>query len=200
VCARRICQCATPLVRIEKDDCRKGYSGSILGPAMIPRLLLVSCSFLALIFNSALAVEKDGLRVEVVPKTVSDGSAFPSSFQLMSKVDQDMSLKATFKNISMRDAPEGTIDYVVLVRSWAGELDKLSVYRGTQKLEAMRFGEELSVDIGSYHLGGHMHGSSDRHKDKLAGWKIVVKQGDKTIEFVTPTDFASLERHAKPAH
>jgi hypothetical protein len=163
------------------------------------QLVLVSCSLLALIFNTALAMEKDGLRVEIVPKTVSDGSAPTSSFHLMSEVDQDMSLKATFKNISMKDAPEGTIEYVVLVSQWAGELEKLSVYRGTQKLEPIRFGEEISVDIGKYHLGGHMHGTSDRHKDKLAGWKIVVTQGDKKTEFVTPTDFASLERHAKPA-
>lgn len=143
-------------------------------------------------------MEKDGLRVEVVPKTLSDGSAPVSSFQVMSNVDQDMALKAAFKNISMKDAPEGTIDYVVLVRRWAGESDKLSVYRGTQKLQAMRFGEEISVDIGKYHLGGHMHGTADRHKDKLAGWKIVVTQGEKKIEFSTPTDFASLERVAKP--
>ena len=149
-------------------------------------------------FNTVLAMEKDGLRVEVVPKTLSDGSAPTSSFQLMSAVDQDMSLKAALKNISMKDAPEGAIDYVVLVRRWAGELNKLSVYRGTQKLQAMRFGEEITVDIGKYHLGGHMHGSSDRHKDKLAGWKIVVTQGDKKIEFSTPADFASLEKAAKP--
>ena len=43
-----------------------------------------------------------------------------------------------------------------------------------------------------------MHGTADRHKDKLAGWKIVVTQGDKKIEFSTPADFASLERVAKP--
>jgi len=166
---------------------------------MIPKALLVSSFCLALTFNTVLAMEKDGLRVEVVPKTLSDGSAPVSSFHETSSVDQDMSLKAAFKNISMKDAPEGTIDYVVVVRRWAGESDKLSVYRGTQKLEAMRFGEEISVDIGHYHLSGHMHGSSDRHKDQLAGWKITVTQGDKKIEFSTPPTFAALEKAAKPA-
>ena len=99
-------------------------------------------SFFALIFSTALAMEKDGLRVEVVPKTLSDASAPTSSFHLISEVNQDMALKAAFKNISMKDAPEGTIDYAALVRRWAGNRTS-SVYRGTQKLPAMRFGEEV---------------------------------------------------------
>lgn len=165
---------------------------------MISKSVLVACSFLALIFHTALAMEQDGLRVEVEPKVLSDGSAAATSAHPNAAVNQEMSLKATFKNISMKDAPGGTIDYVVLVRRWTAESDKLSLYRGTQKLEAIWFGQEISVDIGNYHLGGHMHGTLDKHKDKLAGWKIVVTQGDKKTEFSTPTDFASLEKAAKP--
>jgi hypothetical protein len=189
------CRSLGPTKVIAKTASPGSFSGD-----MIPKSALVSCFFLGLILNTATAMEKDGLRVEVEPKILSDGSAFPSSFQLTSKVDQDMALKAAFKNISMKDVPEGTIEYVVLVRHWPGESDKLSVYRGTQKLPALRFGEEISVDIGKYHLGGHMHGTLDKHKDKVAGWKIVVTQGGKNIEFCTPTDFASLERTAKSAH
>ena len=164
------------------------------------KAVFLSCFVLALIFSSVLAMEKDGLRVEVVPKTLSDGSAPVDSFHIQSAVDQDMSLKATFKNVSMKDSPEGRIDYVVMVRRWDGETDKLEVYRGTQTLDPIRFGDEISVDIGHYHLGGHMHGTRDQHKDKLAGWKIVVTQGNKTIEFSTPGDFARMEKAAKPAH
>ena len=145
------------------------------------------------------AAEKEGLRVEVVPKLVSEKGAAVNPNTLTTEVSQEMSLKATFKNVSMKDAPESTIDYVVLVQRWTGtEKEDIARYKGTQKLEPLQFGHQAELDIGQYHLGGHLHGTSDRHKDRLAAWQIVVMQGTKKIEFNTP-NFATLSQKATAA-
>ncbi len=164
--------------------------------------LTISILFLASVWATAtlFAMEKDGLRVEIVPKVVADRSAYPSSFSLTTEVDEDMSLKATIRNVSMKDSPESTIDYVVIVQRWDAERSLYNSYKGSEKLQALRFGEQVEVDIGNYHLGGHLHGNSPQHKDKLAAWKIVVNQGGKTIELVSASNFDSLNKVAEPAH
>lgn len=143
-------------------------------------------------------MEKEGLRVEVVPKVLSDASEVANATRDSTPVNQEMSLKATFKNISMKDMSEGSIEYVVLVQRWAAEIGGYLSYKGTEKLPAIRFGDQVEVDIGKYHLGGHLHGLSDMHKDRLAGWKIVVTQGAKKIEISMPSNFEALNRAAKP--
>jgi hypothetical protein len=164
-------------------------------------IFILSAFFLlSLTVATVFGAEKEGLRVEIIPKVLSDRSALANSAVFKTPVDQDMSLKATFKNISMKDAPEGSIDYIVLVQRWSAETARYSSYTGTQKLVPLRFGDPVEVDIGQYHLGGHLHGLSDRHKDRLAGWKIVVTQGSKKIEFSTPPNFDQLSKEARPAH
>lgn len=163
------------------------------------RSLTLTWLLLVLIIPPVFAAEKEGLRVEVVPKVVWDRSPPINSATFSTAVDQEMSLKAAFKNVSMKDVPESSIDYVVLVQRWAGENNTYSIYKGMEKLEPLRFSQQVEVDIGKYHLGGHLHGVSDRHKDHLAGWKIVVTQGSKKIEFSTPSNFDTLSKNAKPA-
>ncbi len=168
---------------------------------MNSRLSLIaawSCFFLVLFARTLFAAEKDGLRVEVVPKILVDGNAPTNSFQDSTPVNQEMALKATIRNVSMKDAPESTIDYIVLVQRWGNETGSYSSYQGTEKLQALRFADQVDIDIGKYHLGGHMHGGSDHHKDKLAGWKIVVNQAGKKIEFSYPANFESMNKLAQP--
>jgi hypothetical protein len=74
--------------------------------------------------------------------------------------------KASFKNISMKNAPKSSIDYVVLVQGRAAETAGYSSYKGTQKLQALRFGEHVEVDKSTI---GHLPGVSDRHKDRRVG-------------------------------
>jgi hypothetical protein len=163
------------------------------------KLLFWSVGALFFTIVAVFGMEKDGLRVEVVPKILSDGSAIMNTAVFTTPVDKEMALKATFKNTSMKDAPEGTIDYIVLVQRWAAEKGSRLSYTGTEKLPAMRFSDQVEVDIGSYHIGGHLHGSSDQHEDKLAAWKITVTQGEKKTEFSTP-NFVGMSAGAKPAH
>jgi hypothetical protein len=158
-----------------------------------------SVSLVLFLTVAVFAMEKDGLRLEVVPKVLSDRNPIAKAGEFSTPVDQEMSLKAMFRNVSMKDTPECEIDYVVIVQRWAGETSKYSSYKGTEKLPALRFSQQVEVDIGKYHLGGHLHGVGEQHKDKLAGWKIVVVQGAKKIEFSTPANFNTLlgnaERH-----
>ena len=97
-------------------------------------------------------MEKEGLRLEVVPKILPDRSGLPNSAVFTPPIDQDMSLIATFKNVSMKDAPEASIEYVALVHRWGGESAKYASYRGTERLP-LRFGQQAEVDIGNITLG-----------------------------------------------
>src|SRR4051812_21266054 len=155
--------------------------------------------FLVLCAGALFAMEKDGLRVEVVPELLSDSSLPQNTMADSTPVHEEMSLKASFRNTSMHDAPEGTIEYIVLVQRWGTEVGTYSSYKGSEKLEPIRFGQQVEIDIGKYQIGGHLHGGSDRHKDKLAGWKIVVTQGAKRTEFAFPQNFDALSASAKPA-
>ena len=147
----------------------------------------------------ARAEEKEGVRLEIVPQIEENRSSSRSSTSSISPVDKDMSLKAAIKNVSMKDAPEGSISYVILVNRWnPAEQEKITQYTGTEKLPALRPAEQVQVDVGKYHIGGHRHGSSARHEDKLAGWKVTVTQGARSVEFHTPSTFDALHRAAKP--
>ena len=147
------------------------------------------------------AEERAGLRVEIVPKIVENRSAPTRSVNsVISDVDKNMSLKATVKNVSMKDMPEGSIDYVILVHRWTGtEQQSISQYTGKVALPPLRTTEQVEVDVGNYHIGGHRHGTSSRHEDKLVGWKLSITQGGVPVEFRTPTTFEELNRKAKPS-
>jgi hypothetical protein len=168
--------------------------------ARISFVATLSVSFLLFLVAAAFAMEKDGLRVEVVPKVLSDRNPIAKAGEFSTPVDQEMSLKATFKNVSMKDTPECEIDYVVLVQRWTGETPRYSSYKGTEKLPPVRFSQQVEVDIGKYHLGGHMHGVGEQHKDKLTGWKIVVMQGAKKIEFTNPSNIDNLLLNVRDKH
>lgn len=149
----------------------------------------------------AQAEEREGLRVEIVPKIVADRSEKPGAVQsLQARVDKDMSLKATVKNVSMKEMPEGSLDYVILVSRWtADEKEQIARYTGTEKLPALKPAEQVEVAVGQYQIGGHRHGTSPRHEDKLAGWKLVATPAGRRIEFRTPATFEAMSSRAQGA-
>ncbi len=163
-------------------------------------ILILSSLFVLLLSGVSYAMEKEGLRVDVVPKVLVDKSVTPNTMATTTPVDEEMSLKATIRNVSMKDVPESTIDYIVLVQRWASETGTYTSYKGTQKLQPIRFADQIEADIGKYHIGGHLHAAGEQHKDKLAGWKIVITEPGKTIEFTSGPNFDSLNARAKPAH
>jgi len=163
------------------------------------RFLAVAALLIAIPF--ARAEEREGLCVEIVPNIAADRSEKPGSTQsLQAKVDKDMSLKATVKNVSMKELPEGSIEYVILVSRWtADEKEKISRYTGTEKLPGLKPAEQVEVAVGQYQIGGHRHGTSSRHEDKLAGWKLVATPAGRRIEFRTPSSFEAMSNSAQSA-
>ena len=98
----------------------------------------------------------------------------------------------------MRDIPEGSIEYVILVSRWnLKEEEKFARYTGTQKLPALRPAEQAEIAVGEFRIGGHSHGTSSRHEDKPAGWKLVVLQAGRKVEFRTPTSFEMMSSKAE---
>lgn len=98
----------------------------------------------------------------------------------------------------MKDHPAASIDYTFIVERWsADEKERYSSYSGTQQAKALRPAEQTMLDVGTYKIGGHRHGTSPRHEDKLAGWKIVVSHPDRKVEFASTPNFPALEARAR---
>ena len=151
----------------------------------------LSCSCL---LATSLAEDKNGLRVLVAKKTLDRADGRPSS---MREIDRTMALKATVKNISSKDRPEGMIHCIILIRRWAlSEAGSIERHTKELKLEPLKTAAERELAVGEYHIGGHMHGSSDMHVDQLAGWKITIDEAGKKTEFRSGSNFDALNARA----
>jgi hypothetical protein len=151
-----------------------------------------------LVSGALYAEEKQGIRLDVTPHlTESRGERKPTQAGT-TEVDKTMAMKVAVKNTSMKDQPEASIAYTFIVERWDGsEKGTYSSYTGTQQVRALRPAEQTELDVGTYKIGGHRHGTSSRHEDKLAGWKIVVSHGDRKVEFASSPNFAALETRAR---
>ena len=161
-----------------------------------PWLVSLSVSFLAI--SSLLAVEKGGLLVEISKKTVNRNDKVTVNGVGNMEIDRDQTLKMDVKNNSSKDLPETPIESVVLVQRWGGELSNLERFTGTAKIPPLHPGQTTSVDVGQFHIGGHMHGSSDRHVDKVFAWKISLMRDGQKVEFTSSSEFEAYDRRIKP--
>ncbi|MEP6669172.1 MAG: hypothetical protein ABJF10_08470 [Chthoniobacter sp.] len=146
------------------------------------------------------AAEKGGLLVEISKKTVSNNDKItPNGVGNMS-IDHDLSLKVDVKNNSSKELPETPIDSIVLVQRFgSSENPILERFTGTAKLEPLHPAQTGSVQVGQYHLGGHMHGTSDMHADKVLGWKVTIMRDGQKLEFTSSSSFESMDKRARPA-
>ena len=145
----------------------------------------------------ASAEDKNSLRLTVAKRTIERADGKPSAYSYQT-VDRTMSLKASIQNIAMgKDLPEGKITCVVLIRSWlSSETGSITRYSSETKLEPLKTSKQAEVSVGEYHIGGHMHGSSDHHVDQVAAWKISIDHGGKLTEFLSSPSFDSLNKRA----
>ena len=147
---------------------------------------------------AAHAEEKQGIRLEVTPHMTENKSERGQRSSGHTEVDKTMAMKVSVKNTSMKDHPPASISYTFIVERWAGdEKETYSSYTGTQQVKALRPAEQTELAVGTYKIGGHRHGTSPRHEDKLAGWKIVVSHGDRKVEFSSASNFTALEQRAQ---
>ncbi|CAA9236155.1 MAG: hypothetical protein AVDCRST_MAG42-1842 [uncultured Chthoniobacterales bacterium] len=160
--------------------------------------VIVGALLLCLAVGDSRAEEKQGIRVDVAPHMAENRSDRAPSRAGVIEVDKTMAMKVSVKNTSMKDLPQGSIAYTFIVERWnADEKESYSSYTGTHEVRALRPAEQTQLDVGTYKIGGHRHGTSPRHEDKLGGWKIVVSHGDRKVEFASTPNFGALEERAR---
>ncbi|MEO7932206.1 MAG: hypothetical protein ABIT76_03505 [Chthoniobacterales bacterium] len=163
-----------------------------------PRALLLAIVIATFCGHSALQAEdRNGLLFNVAKKTLSreDGP----NMDYAKEIARDLVLKATLKNISMKDREPGSVEYSILIRRWGGEIGSTQRYSGTVPLTALKRGQEVEVNSGQFHIGGHLHGTSRIHVDELEAWKFIVIIGDQKTEFRSSAKFDVLDKKATPA-
>jgi hypothetical protein len=157
--------------------------------------------FLCAGISDLYAVEKGGLRVEIAKRTT--GNKDEETASSLKHVNRTMSLKLDVTNISMKDMPEATIEYVVLIRKyWYSDSgSNLWRYQGTASLKALRTNEQTSILLGDFHIGGWKRGTlaSDKNMDRLEAWKVVIVRNGEKLEFVSSPGFDSTNDQAKDA-
>lgn len=148
----------------------------------------------------ASAEDKNGIRLEVTKKTLDRADGQPTYYSYQA-IDRTMAIKATVRNVAMgKDLPEGKITCVVLLRSWiSSETGSLLRYAKEVKLEPLKTSKSAELNVGEYHIGGHMHGTSDQHVDHVAAWKISIDHGGKVTEFLSSPSFEALNKRATDA-
>ena len=164
-----------------------------IGP--LSRCGLVPLALLLIVPTVLRAVEKNGLRVDVTATTL-DRADGKGNYK---EIDRTMALKVKVRNTSMKPRPEGELEYTIFVKRWGySESGTYESYKGTVKLEALLPSKEVEVRGDEFRLGGHMHGTSRMHVDDLAGWKVVVRQGDQVTECSSSSNVAGMAKSAQP--
>ncbi|EDY18734.1 hypothetical protein CfE428DRAFT_3771 [Chthoniobacter flavus Ellin428] len=152
---------------------------------------------LSLSVSSVLAVEKAGLLVEIGKKVVNRNDKVTVNGVGNMEIDHDMTLKMDVKNTSSKELPETPVESIVLIQRYFSESATVERYTGTAKIAALHAAQTGTVDVGSFHIGGHMHGSSDMHVDKVVAWKITLTRDGQKVEFTSGSSFDSYNRRAK---
>jgi hypothetical protein len=139
------------------------------------------------------AEDKGGFRVEVSTKTLDRNDGRNDGYT--QEIDRLMTLKLKTTNISMKPALEQSVEYVIIVQRWgASEQARYDRITGTASFAALPPTKDAEVTLGEYRIGGHLHGTSRRHLDELAGWKLKFIPAN--LEFRNTSQFDTLEKRA----
>jgi hypothetical protein len=167
--------------------------------AMRVNLGLLSVLVLLLTATSLQAIEKGGLLVEIGKKIMNRNDKVTVNGVGNMQIDHDLTLKIDVKNTSSKELPETPVESIVLIQRWGmSESANFERYTGTAKIEPLHPAQATSVDVGQVHIGGHMHGSSDRHVDKVIAWKVTLTRDGQKVEFTSGSNFDMMDRQAKP--
>lgn len=144
------------------------------------------------------ATEQGGLLVEISKSVVQRNDGPPKKRLGTMSVDRTMSIKVDVKNSSMKDMAATNVEYVALVERWSlREENKIERFQGSKPLEAIPVAHNATVLLGEFHIGGHMHGTSERHVDHLIGWKVVIERDGQKLEFTSGSNFDLLNAEAR---
>ncbi len=140
---------------------------------------------------SAPAEEMNGLSVTVSKKTLERADDRRGYYY--DRIDRTQALKATVKNVSFKEMPEGEVEWTILVRKYLSST--IEKYEGKEKLKALKPAEAVEMTIGAAQIHG-WRGYYEQHKDKFE-YQLVVKQGGKeTMRTASDKAFDALAKRA----
>ena len=146
------------------------------------------------------AAEKNGLRVDISKRTIARSDKTSVRGLGSTSVDRNCVLKLDVTNNASKDFPESPVHYVILVQRWGlSESHNIERYEDDGVISSLRPAQTTSVKGGEFHLGGHLHGTSEMHVDKVAAWKVVITRNGEKVEFTSGSSFDSMDKSAKPA-
>ena len=141
---------------------------------------------------AAHAEEKNGLSL-TVSKTMVEKNDTRGTGGSYDKINRTQALKASIKNLSFKEMPEGEVTWAVLLKRYS-YTDTL-IFTGTEKLKALKPAEITELIFGGTKITGYT-GYSENYKDKTE-WQITVKQdGKEIIKSQSTSAFDSLAKHA----
>ena len=112
-----------------------------------------------------------------------------------SMIDRAQGIKVEITSTTFKDAPEGEIEWQILVRK-AGTT-AVETYSGVEKLKPLRRSESTELTLGSVPILGN-HDGAITNIDKIE-WRIAIKRGGLEIYSASSTPgFAALARRAVP--
>ena len=155
---------------------------------------IVSAFLFAATLSPLFAEERGGLLVDVQKISV-DRNDKREGHRM--SIDRMMALKIDVRNNSMRELPETTVNYVVLVERWNTETGRIERFEGSEKLGKLLGSQGESVTTKEFHIGGHMHGTSDRHVDHIEAWKVTINREGQNIDFVSGSNFDMFDKRSQ---
>lgn len=154
----------------------------------------------AFFLGAALGEEANGLRL-TAQKVTLDKDKDKDAFDQWDKVKKALGLKVAARNTSFKDMPEGTLEYVVLVKRWGRVPEVIESYTGSEKLPALLKGADVNLTIGKVPMSGwEIGGNKKQFSDSIEGWQIVAShEGKQTVKITSTAAFEKLLAKATPA-
>jgi hypothetical protein len=154
-------------------------------PLLIAAIAITLCAF---------TEDKNGMQISVTKVTLSRndqrGAALNTNI-----IDRAQGIKVEITSTTFKDAPEGEIEWQILVRKNNSPI--IESYSGVEKLKPLRRSDSVELTLGSVPILG-MRDGAVLSMDKVE-WRIAIKRAGVEIYSATSTPgFATLARRAVP--
>ena len=145
------------------------------------------------------AEEANGVRL-TAQKTLLEKSKDRDAFNQWDKVEKALGIKAVVQNISLKSIPEGSIEYIVIVKRWGRTPTAYEKYQGTEKVPALLTGAKADLTLAKVPLGGYeIGGNRKQFQDSIEGWQLTIThEGKETVKLTSTSSFEKLLAKAKP--
>jgi hypothetical protein len=160
-------------------------------PANPWRCLLIGALAIAL---CAFSEEKNGMQITVTKVTLSRNDTRGGALNT-NVIDRAQGVKVEITSTTFKDAPEGEIEWQILVRK--RNTPDIETYSGVEKLKPLRRSETTEVTLGSVPILG-FHDGAVTSMDRIE-WRITIRRGGLDVYTAASTPgFAGLARRAVP--